>query len=402
MHRRKHRLSAQALACWIIASICAVAGYFVPKWIAVIAEAEARQLTYQSQAEIAEQAIGASVAYLAAIGLFAGLTIYFAAAGRRAQKNLNAEIMRQRSAETHRDVLLAIREGRAPPPFFLYLRPFYADELLVENPRASSIPFLPSHYYEPAVSWESVFAERVETFGRFVSLGTTSDSLSADRIESDESTWMNDFVLLASFANCIFVWPSTRPGTRWEINWLLRKDLVRKSVFVIADGYDAFTEMCGDTWDYVRAFLLKLGFAPPAERGCLFTADNKIALHRRLRLSRWRAQTTLREIITVVGERDLARGWDLWRSAQAEQQDAASQWQLDELDLVLPCVMCGSALETIVCSVCEQATGPHPTDDADIEVIAPYNDSARLVFNALGQVHLRSISQVASAEAAVQ
>lgn len=402
MHRRKHRLSAQALACWIIASICALAAYFVPNWIAVIAEAEARHLTYQSQADIAEQVIGASVAYLAAIGLFAGLTVCFAAAGRRAQKNLNAQIMRQRSADTHRDVLLAIREGRAPPPFFLYLRPFYADELLVENPRAGSIPFLPSHYYEPAVSWESVFAERVEAFGRFVSLGTTSDSLSADRIESDESTWMNDFVLLASFANCIFVWPSTRPGTRWEINWLLRKDLARKSVFVIADGYDEFAELCGDTWDYVRAFLLKLGFAPPTERGCLFTADNRMALHRRLRLSRWRAHTTLREIINVVGERDLTRGWDLWRAAQTELQDATNQWQLDELDLVLPCVICGSALETIVCSVCEQAAGTQTADDQDIEVVAPYNDSARPVFNALGQVHLWSISQAATAEPSVQ
>src|SRR6185295_7966550 len=156
----KKRLSSAALFCWILAAVFAFAGYLLPSFAETIA---------------GETTIGGTIAYLVTGTLLWLLTAYLAVAGRRAQKNLNVDVMRERSEQARLAIFTTVTSGGQPPPFFLYLRPFYSDELLVENPRVSSLPFLPSHYYAPAVSWETVFADRVGAFGLLVSLGDPSD-----------------------------------------------------------------------------------------------------------------------------------------------------------------------------------------------------------------------------------
>jgi hypothetical protein len=378
MQARKSSVSPAAMTCWLLAIAFAVVGLFLPGLVSLVLGSETQLDPYGSWAEI-----GWSVAYLAAVFVPWGCTLYFGVAGRRAQKNFNVRIMEERSSEAQREILGAVRAGMAPPPYFLYLRPFYADELLIENPRVSSIAFLPSHYYDPTVSWESVFADRIETFGRLVSLGTSTDSLSADRIESSDATWIRDFVLLASFADCIFIWPSTRPGTRWEIRWLEEHGLARKAVFLIANGYDEFTELCGDTWDRVRAFLMQLEFQPPIRRGVFFTATKASSLVRPLSLARRRSRQVLRELIASASTAAASDKWEFWRRADAAVVASPPEWGAEPLDVLLPCVECGQPLTDIVCLRCERDTESATATDLGLTLA---EDAACPAFNAFGQL----------------
>jgi hypothetical protein len=217
------------------------------------------------------------------------------------------------------------------------------------------LAFLPSHYYAPSVSWESLFAERVEEFGRFVSLGRTSDELGADRIETSDDTWIDDFVILASFADQIFIWPSTRPGTRWEIKWLLEHELLPKCIFVVANGYDDFIETTGESWNYVRAFLLMLGLNPPVRDGTLFAPAVAPVVTRRLSvLRRRKSLRAIRELLSVTRyPESAALRWNNWYAMAERLRAAPAVIETEELGLLLPCVECGRALSTIVCAVCE-------------------------------------------------
>jgi hypothetical protein len=341
-----------------LAIVCALAGFIVPSIVSAVAKAAFPSMSEPVAEDAAIPMLLAAIAldllYLGALLVPPLLAIRFAVAGRRAQKELNVEIMQRRSLQSRHDILEAVRAGSTPPPFFLYLRPFYSDELFIDNPGISSLPFLPSHYHAPAVSWESVFADRVETFGPFVSLGRTSDTLGADRIESTDEDWVSEFVLLASFAECIFVWPSTRPGTRWEIKWLLDQGLLVKCIFVVASGYDDFIEATNESWDYVRAFLFTLELSPPVPSGMLFPPAWPV-LTRRLKISRRaHCRRAIGDLLAAARTREsVTERSARWRSADDALRKTPPVPEPKELDIVLPCVQCGRALTEIACVHCD-------------------------------------------------
>jgi hypothetical protein len=359
----KRKTSPEALGSWFAAIVCTIACAFLPRiasmmsesvfvWVSTSAhQQDLDDPIWQSQSGVAELTVAVGV-YLSVRLILGLLAIRFAIIGREAQTDLDTQIMQQRSLEARNELIEAVRDGKSPPSFFLYLRPFYSDELFVSNPDVSSLPFLPSHYSAPSVSWESVFAKRVEAFGRLVSLGRTSDTLGADRIETSDGVWTSEFVLLASLADRIFVWPSTRPGTRWEIKWLLEQKLLPKCVFVVASGYDNFTG-ASETWDYVRAFLLTLGLSPPLLPGVLF-APATPALRRPLRISfRQSSRRAIRDLLSATHSVESAADRvNRWRFAEAALAATPPELE-DELDIVLPCVQCGGALSEIVCVACD-------------------------------------------------
>src|SRR5688572_25412117 len=108
MHASKRRLSLGALLCW-----CCAAALLPLSYITVPLEFEVLTLP----------------PWILAL-LLAGL-------GRDLQRNCTVQLMAARSSDARRTVLEPLRAGRRVEPFFLYLRPFYADSIVVHNPRKS-------------------------------------------------------------------------------------------------------------------------------------------------------------------------------------------------------------------------------------------------------------------------
>jgi hypothetical protein len=50
---------------------------------------------------------------------------------------------------------------------------------------------------------------------------------------TSEDRWKEDVGLLATAALVIFLFPSTRPGTLWETDWLIQHALLKKTIFVM-------------------------------------------------------------------------------------------------------------------------------------------------------------------------
>jgi hypothetical protein len=103
-----------------------------------------------------------------------------------------------------------LASGHGVQPFFLYLRSFSSDTASVENPAHTSMIMLPGYHKPGVVAWETLFAKAVERYGRLISLGRLTESATADRIVTSDREWRNDFVLLATFADAIFIQPSAR------------------------------------------------------------------------------------------------------------------------------------------------------------------------------------------------
>ena len=339
MPTTKRRLSLLALLCWILAGLFTIGGYFLHSLVSIV---------YRSEAVI-------PLVSLLVPWVLAGL---LAVAGQRVQKNFVMHMMRRRSANLQTALLNRLRRGEAAEPYFLYLRPFYADTITIDNPEVSSLPFLPSHYDAPEVSWEVVFSRAVEEFGLLVSLGQSSDALTADRIEVRDDQWARDFVLLASFAECIFVWPSARPGTRWEIKWLQSNGLLSKCIFVVPKDYDRIENRSSavqETWPSVRAFLMSVGMSPPVDTGVMFTVQPHSVVARMLPTRRARLRQALDELISVARDReDVATRRRLWKTSTQPVGDHSPEKEPQSLELLSPCAICGQPLSSIVCPDCER------------------------------------------------
>jgi hypothetical protein len=215
-----------------------------------------------------------------------------------------------------------LASGHEVPPFFLYLRSFSTDKVSVENPAHTSIILLPGDHKPGAVAWETLFAKAVERYGRLISLGSVTESVTADRIVTSDFEWRNDFILLATFADAIFIQPSARGSTLWEIEWLKKKLYLSKCIFIIRGLPDEHE---------LRAIGVSL---PPRSRDPFFTIDaHGTVTHLRLGVS-IRKQ---RRVVSAVS--------DLLSFTRANpQHDFAASWTRFQADLAeLPGQSNGSA-----------------------------------------------------------
>ena len=199
-----------------------------------------------------------------------GIAVALGAAARELQTNVNRAANRRRTAEALQ-TLHSITEMRPIKPYLLYLRPFYSDEILIENPLRSVSPFRPSFYEPKLVTWEAVLADTLPDYDRLIALGTPSDMSGAARISVPEDHWLRTFAVLATFADAIFIWPSTKAGTKFETEWLVANGLINKCIFCTPKHFERVVGRVGEYWLSVRAALLSLGFEMPLEPGMAFT-----------------------------------------------------------------------------------------------------------------------------------
>jgi len=81
--------------------------------------------------------------------------------------------------------------------------------------------------------FERVVAEAVENGLPLVAFGRPGEQIGAGRIMTSEERWKEDVALLATAALVIFLFPSTRPGTLWETDWLTQRKMLKKTIFVM-------------------------------------------------------------------------------------------------------------------------------------------------------------------------
>ena len=136
-----------------------------------------------------------------------------------------------------RDVVAYLRQGgTAPPPFSLYLRPFFTDGQLTAN--------------EGLVGYNLFDATSVAEFGErkdaeraassalsetapLIAIGKPNGRLGAGRAETADDTWQELFRLLAGHAKQILMVPIAQPATASEMEHIAATpELLKKTIFV--------------------------------------------------------------------------------------------------------------------------------------------------------------------------
>jgi hypothetical protein len=139
------------------------------------------------------------------------------------------------------------------PDFSLFLRAF---ETTGRMPRQEELPLAPG--FDPRMDedkttdFERVLAEAVENGLPLVALGGPGEQIGAGRIMTSEERWKEDVALLATAALVIFLFPSTRPGTLWETDWLIQHAILKKTIFVMPSmrKKSIFFKSGGQTYDW--------------------------------------------------------------------------------------------------------------------------------------------------------
>lgn len=200
-------------------------------------------------------------------------------------------------------------DGNGAPRFSLYLRPFYITSKLPAVIGSSLLSFELEGEALP-VDLETVLETAIEPFAPLVGLGRPQEAAGAGRIETENTDWQNAIRHLIEKATLIFVLPSERSGTLWELSFLKEKDLLARCIFIMPGGTDLPFIRRWHVYqveDWERACLavkpLGIELPPYLHRGSLFTLDSGGQLRELYRitlLSNPMAVPHLREVIARV------------------------------------------------------------------------------------------------------
>lgn len=132
------------------------------------------------------------------------------------------------------EVLQAVLGDNAPR-YFLYLRPFFLTRRMdLANPKHGKSPIMVSFYSEgKTTDLETMLKRAVRKSGPLIALGQRGEMIGAGRLAVPEEEWKPRFEVLAHKASCIFIVPSERTGTRWEIAWLRDNAYLDKAIFIM-------------------------------------------------------------------------------------------------------------------------------------------------------------------------
>ncbi|MEM7006089.1 MAG: hypothetical protein AAF498_09435 [Pseudomonadota bacterium] len=131
----------------------------------------------------------------------------------------------------------ALRDGGTPDkPFVLYLRPFSSTDAMGET-QISAVPVQTAGGRQLIIGtdnleFETQIEQAVRPIGMMVGLGRPLEHEGAGRISLSDDVWQEAISALMAHAELIIMLPSPDGGTRWEVETLLRSDLMNKTVIV--------------------------------------------------------------------------------------------------------------------------------------------------------------------------
>jgi hypothetical protein len=212
------------------------------------------------------------------------------------------------------EVLQAVRSNN-PPRYYLYLRPFFlTNRMNVLNPQHGDWPMQVSYFGETkATDIETLLERAVHKSGVLVALGQPGEMIGAGRVLVAEEEWKEQFEVLARNAEGIFVIPSHRTGTAWEIGWLHENHLLGKCIFVMPpkikprEKFDwkkrkliRYTVDMKSLWNQAAGVLATGGLMLPpySDAGLIFTCSDGLAVGMTAKIG---DGTRLRTALTKVG-----------------------------------------------------------------------------------------------------
>jgi hypothetical protein len=167
----------------------------------------------------------------------------------------------------------------------LFIRPFALDKWQgFRNPRRDTAAayFVPLYSMTVAdsVTLDEALRHHLQPEVELVAIGQQGDALGATRFETTEEDWQTWFRDLATRARGIVVFPSGKPGTRWEMGEICSSpDFLQKTVFLMPpNGYHHVDPE--STPENLRALLLAHGCELPADvgpgEGVVFDASKRV------------------------------------------------------------------------------------------------------------------------------
>lgn len=158
--------------------------------------------------------------------------------------------------------------GAVPPEgFALYLRPFGSTGRVRVN--------IHRLYEAVEVDFEMLFACALRPYVQVVALGQPGEQVGAGRVATTDDAWQALAGALIDRATCIYVIPSARPGTLWELQVLQRTRAMDRCVFIMppqgrmSDDGRPFSKHWAAAARACEAFGLRL--PPYRTEGLLFT-----------------------------------------------------------------------------------------------------------------------------------
>src|SRR4030042_7209869 len=144
----------------------------------------------------------------------------FIAGGKLSQHHKKTE-QKKRDIRAEK-ILTAVKENNIPD-YSLYLRAFETTGRMSKESVDPMIQngFDPRDDTDQQTYFETELAKAVENYIPLTALGRPGEQMGAGRILSTEEDWKEDLALLGKGACIIFLLPSAKPGTLWEIDWLI-------------------------------------------------------------------------------------------------------------------------------------------------------------------------------------
>lgn len=168
-----------------------------------------------------------------------------------------------------RAVFDALRAGREPPPYTLYLRPFASTgvfETVGMGAATGGAGGSISALVGAKIELEAQMERAVRPLGRLVALGRPLEHIGAGRLQVDDDKWKEAVRLLMSKARLLIVLPSSRIGTLDEIEMILESGLIERTVVIDPPNISQSKDFDHSAeWKHVQDAFAKRGFEVPRE-----------------------------------------------------------------------------------------------------------------------------------------
>lgn len=164
------------------------------------------------------------------------------------------------------------------PDFSLYLRSFETTGRTPLDVESELVGF-DSLQLDPVADFENSLATAVERGAPLIALGRPGEQIGAGRILTADDDWQEVLALLARHATLVFMAPSTRAGTAWEIDWLVKARCLRKTVWIQPPHVRHFLRRSSydwaAAWGPITKKMQSVGLHPPPydKGGLLFTLN---------------------------------------------------------------------------------------------------------------------------------
>jgi hypothetical protein len=163
--------------------------------------------------------------------------------------------------------------------FAVFLRPFYTTDKIYTNQTIMVAQWSgTSMTMQPMMVTHKLEDTLVEAFRStlpVVALGKPGETFGVGRILVDEDRWQKAAYKLMQRAALLICLPSSRPGSRWEMDQITLNHYLSKTVFIMPPNPPSSLKELKEDWDLLKQQVASKGMTIPEYKtdGLLFSVD---------------------------------------------------------------------------------------------------------------------------------